>query len=1121
MTAQEIYANTVAQKSKGRGNTGAFADNSQTIQQSKPVVQNKPKPKSNVQKFTDFGEAAIAGNARGMKAIFGFVGNTAKNTFEGIKDFADPVAKVATGWYEQDQKQVDLLNKTNEARLDKVFTDYKAGRLTKDQYQQQLQDISKERNQISTQVDKNMSVIRADKDRVIEGAINTAITIVSVGSYAGVGTSLKAGAGIQKASFFKGAGFTNAILTSRGGAAFIKAEELIAKIPSVRALLARNGAKFANTSRGVINQSIRDAVVGAFIKEPFMYHSTIDDVRSIYKDINEGELNMGTLGRVAFTVTLAFDGGILGAGGKMFKYGQDKLALATLGRGSMLDDLSKRFKDSNPRSWVNWIDEAVDETDKLERVKYLKITQEMNLQRWGDSTNAVEAIAYHMSANGSIDIGQKTFGEFMDGQVKYLKNYERIEDLASRGKITDSLGNVIGPGKLALGTFDQTARQNLIDTMQNMTYMQRVQHIESSTEFWAQNSIMRNKLLKAVHDAETKGSDFSKAIQSIDTAENLSKYLPKQIAKEMAKDGYVLIAPVKNLSKFIPEQSTRELVTDNIINGIDTVGTVSVVPVLNNFHGILAKAGLSTQAANDVAYKQLYSTVTANMNDLPVITQIMDQSVTKQLNVTASGKFVLDTLQEFATNKAPVLNIGMVNAISDIRQLRIGEIVEAMANKGIRISKVDAKDISNAIVDSYKELPLQLRGLGDRFVDNMFKYVPGFSKYNRLQSALRYTYNPFFRVQEVTETAILSRMSSGNLIWGKGLQALEDTATKLDNARLFNTGFSGAGARDDVVLGRITANISRQQKRDLAGMAMKLADKRGITIDKMITDHFDELEDALKVVVQYPSKGIISSPLARTLNLAFFPTRYNLKVTGLVAKSLAKQPPVVQYAVINGIMDASNWLKTDEGIAWESENSEALGVLRWITPYGSIESVINMLNGSVDSVSDLGVLGGLPAGVIFQTLDSQGVFQNVPGPLKYQTPYVNPKTGEVYADKIPDSVKAKAAVALGDFINSVFTYPGRILGLPGKGEAIRGAVGTVLKTDKNEYEYVDVESKLTPLQKRKSDILKQKALDELTHDETLELYRTDGQWSTPNLASLVASPKIRQPKKKTKLGREV
>jgi hypothetical protein len=363
-------------------------------------------------------------------------------------------------------------------------------------------------------------------------------------------------------------------------------------------------------------------------------------------------------------------------------------------------------------------------------------------------------------------------------------------------------------------------------------------------------------------------------------------------------------------------------------------------------------------------------------------------------------------------------------------------------------------------------------------------------------------------------------MTSGNLIWGKGIKALDDVAKKLDDVRMFNTGFSGAGARDDIVLGRITANISKAQKRDLAGMAMKMADKRGISIDKMITDHFDELEDALKVIVQYPSKGIISSPLARTLNLAFFPMRYNLKVANIAAQVLAKQPPVVQYAVINGFIDASSWLKSDEGILWQSENSEALGILRWITPYGSVESVMNMLNGSVDSISDLGVLGGLPAGIFFQTLESQGAFQNIPGPLKYQTPYVNPKTGEVYPEKIPESVKAKAAVAMGDFINSIFTYPGRTLGLPGKGELIRGSVGNILKTSKDESEFVDVEAKLTPLQKRQSDILKNKALEDLTHDETLELFRTDGQWSTPNIGALVGSPKVRQPKTKLTLGKE-
>jgi len=906
------------------------------------------------------------------------------------------------------------------------------------------------------------------------------------------------------------------------GPSLIKAEELATRIPSVKALLARNGAKFTKDT-GVINRSIKDAAVGLLLKQPFVYHYQIDDVASIYKDIAEDNLNKGTLAKIAFTVTLGFEGGIFGLTSKSLKKGRETLSVATLGRGSMLDDLSRRFADGNPRAWVKWLDEAVDPTDRARRIKHLRITQEMNLQRWGTSEEAVSAIALHISANESVNLAQRTFGDFMDRQAKYLDNFEAIDKLAGQGLITDATGQAIGRGKIALGSFDRVARDNLAQELKGLTYMVQVALIQGKADegvFWAQNEITRDKVLFAINNASRESGDISKAIQDINTAENLSKYLPKELADKLGKDGYIMIVPERNLNKFVQVEDTRKLVTSEIVSGVDSLTTKEAIPALNGFHGVLYRAGLSPESANDIAYKQLYATVTDNLSDTLVAKKIVDPKAIAGYNSTKTGKTILTALQDFATKKPPnaILSFGgktsAVNAITDIRQLTIDEIVEAMSKQGIAISKAEGKEIAKTIIDGYKSLPMELRGLGDRFTDNMFKYVPGFAKYNRVQSALRYTYNPFFRVQESVETKILSKMRSGNLLWGKTSGELDNVAAKLDDARIFNTGFSGEGARNDVVLGRITANIGKRQKRDLAGLATKLAENKGLTVDQMLTDHIDELEDALRVIVQYPSRGVLNSPLARTLNLAFFPMRYNIKVAGLAAQFISKQPPVVQLAIINSVLDANKFLKSDEGIRWKSDNSEALGVLRWVTPIGSVESVVNLLgmgSGSVDSISSLGVLGGLPAGVFFQILDSQGAFQNIPGPIKYSTPYVNPKTGEVFADKIPDSAKAKAAVVLTDFINSTFTYPGRIIGLPGKGLAIRDSVGTVFQTNKEDYHYVDQTDKLTDLQRRQSEILKNRALDDLTDDELLTIYQTEGRWSIPNLAALNGQPKVKTP----------
>ena len=164
----------------------------------------------------------------------------------------------------------------------------------------------------------------------------------------------------------------------------------------------------------------------------------------------------------------------------------------------------------------------------------------------------------------------------------------------------------------------------------------------------------------------------------------------------------------------------------------------------------------------------------------------------------------------------------------------------------------------------------------------------------------------------------------------------------MDEARIFTSSLYGEAAQDQV-LGRITANITQGQKRDLAGLALDMAKKKGTTIDDMIINHADELDDALRVIVQYPKKGFLASPLARTLNLAFFPMRYNLKVTKVAAEALAKQPPYIQKAVLHSLFTMGDWLKSDEGIRWQQQHQDAIRLLNWVTPINSIAYTMNLL----------------------------------------------------------------------------------------------------------------------------------------------------------------------------------
>jgi hypothetical protein len=191
----------------------------------------------------------------------------------------------------------------------------------------------------------------------------------------------------------------------------------------------------------------------------------------------------------------------------------------------------------------------------------------------------------------------------------------------------------------------------------------------------------------------------------------------------------------------------------------------------------------------------------------------------------------------------------------------------------------------------------------------------------------------------------------------------------------------------------------------------------------------------------------------------------------LPPRKLASQPPSIQLAVIQGMHKLRPWLQSDEGIQWQADHAEAIKVFAWATPVGNIQQLGKLLGGNVDSWGDMGLLGGLPFGLISQTLDAEGIIQ-------LNKPYVNPSTGEVFPDYIPKNTKAQAAVALESLIGSVFSFPGRTLGLPGKQAGIRDFVNQFIATNGSDFEKRINTDRLTPLQKNMVRVLNGDTSDE-------------------------------------------
>lgn len=388
--------------------------------------------------------------------------------------------------------------------------------------------------------------------------------------------------------------------------------------------------------------------------------------------------------------------------------------------------------------------------------------------------------------------------------------------------------------------------------------------------------------------------------------------------------------------------------------------------------------------------------------------------------------------------------------LTDLRQLHVGEVAQTLD-----ISSADARKVIGITKNMYSEIPLSLRGAARKVQDVNLKYNPIAAPYARLQSKLRYGVNPFFRAQQRIEAATLGQVVTGGYSPAKdvsGTIKLMRESGFLPNANIGSTGETlldvGRGTK-------ITARLTRSEENSLGRVLEATAAKNGTSVKEELAN--EDTRRLLRAIVQNPKEGILSSNFARATNMLFFPSSYNAKVTGLALKALSKQPPAVQFGVIKSVNDFHNWLGTKEGTQWQRDNSEVIGLISYFTPINSIQQIYNAV--SHGNPAELGVIGGLPFGVVQRVLEGQGV---VP---KSTPPYLDPKTGNIVPDKIPQTDMARIQQALRDILGTVFTFPGRQAGMGSKNDVINAATGGLLTPTAGGFKSV-TRTDLTPSQKR-------------------------------------------------------
>lgn len=1052
---------------------------------STPVAATTPK-KENLglpgvaQKFKDFGRQT--GNAAEFitAKTAGFVKNSIVDIAKAGIGTAKTIRDAQVQPY-QNKVYADI-GRQLEAKQSTVLQDYKSGRMSREDFLKTSEDLNKAFNELNKETMK-ISAGPTPVQRATEVA-ETAINALSLGSL----TSVKTGGEQVAKEGLEG-------LIQKG---VFGLDDLITKVPAARELIERNTATLAKreaqklageTLEEYLYREGKSVASGLLIKRPLFYQSNIGGAQEIYNKILKDKDYAGAGWSAAWLATQMIGGGPLGGAIKLGGDIKSKVKALATGKGSVLDELSKRIGTGSSAQGARYFSKLSQKAPNAfaEDEKAARIIFETNLRMSGDDAGqAAEKILTHYEQHG-YDLRNVTIPQI----VADAKRWVQADEVGQRvAKLIDSEN----ADKYVVVRWDKVAKEGLASTLVKAgnDYQARVAALYEMADRpgigWGNNPILMKKLEKAIQNPDAKA--MVDEIRAISTVGTIAKEVPAKQAKELADLGYSLAIPFGGRKiQAIDYNDTRKLVTAAIKGDTEIFDVAKAPqPEISAIASTLRRFGLSPESANEVGRQKLSQSLVANLDQTKIGKELGLGSIND--DTTAGGRAILSKLQEYIEKKRPnrigkLATLGRADssAITDIRMLYTDEIQDAL-----NISEDAAKSVSKAITEAYMKVPLEFRGIGNKVTDALYRYNPAQKYYSRIQSALRYTYNPFFRAQERVETALLSRAKGHNLVWMKKRSELNEAVKILEDRGIFSKTPSSLGeAAEDIALrGRITATLTSGQKRDLAGLAGKIAESKGMTLERMASEFPDEIDDALRVVVQYPNKGIINSPLARTINLAFFPMRYNAKVTGVIAKELAKAPPSVQLATINGMFEMKNWLRSDEGIAWQAQHADAIQVLKWITPINSIESTMKLLSGDIHSAGDLGLLGGLPLGFITQILDGQGI-------ININKPYVNPKTGEVIPDYIPKTTRARASVAITDLLSSMFTFPGRILGLPGKEATLRDVVKSFIKTNGKDFDKQLNTEELTPLQKNWVRVLKgdtsEEAIDSLYQSPAEGAYR--------------------------------
>lgn len=1007
-----------------------------------------------------------------VKTVATDFGHLSESAFRGVVHSTENMAKGVWNFlpstYHLASDAIDTYNQHNAVnhlleQQQNLNAQWKSGRISTAEFKSGLKDIVDAQNKLTKEISATSTRIGHDGQAEAINTIQTAAAIITVMT-AGVGGLLTEGASPEVMS---------AVDYFTGDVASLKAgEAAIGK-------LALNKQLYENLSDGVkgaLTESMRVAVNGSSkltagnisrvaitnlaLKYPLYFSSMAYPAEQVYQELNTGKYGDAAK-NIAIDAAIAVGAGPFGQFlGRGAKAGLGYLSKSTFDRAAYIDELAKLVGSKLPGHDPQVMLDAIANNPKL--IKNISSNEAINLYAADNNpVKAVYRLADAMARNDGTDIAMQHPAQFLQEASDHIDAAREFDTYAKQ----KNLGLFV-PGRWTMTNRNFTASMiqdstrgvaknevqgKMLETWENI----KSQFPNSS---YANSPSLDRQIKNIIMDNPKTPGKVAKEIRKIE-AGKLAEGFPSPLIMRNAEKGFIPIQPT-NLEAPFREGSGK--ITSNLgkvsplaEHGQDPFIKAShPLPVLSWVGTAISKAGLSPVAAQQSVQKEFRTILAKRLGGADLLSKVAGKD----------GEDKADYLIKQLSNKANEINQNMRfrrAQINDLRFLTVKDIMEAT-----KVSDAEARQLRGMIIDSYIQVPYEIRGMGDRVVDWNYKLNPLAKPYARVQGSVRFAYNPIFQARVSYKGEFLKQLQTrgsfptitglnwlGRFFFRGTYRQLDSTVALLDSHGLYGAGgameqaegFSGSAVR--FINGEqkgIQATLSQAQKRIGAGLVVKMADRVGLPVEDFIKQYPTEARNGVQALFHYdPRASFLNSPLTKTLNIAFFPFRFETKVAMYMAKALTEATPMTRYAVTMGMLDAHRFLQSEAGMAWYAQYQPVIGFLQYFSPLETLSQIANQLTG-VDNLihgepyfaGQFGELGGLPFGWIPQLLDSAGL-------THFAEPFVSSTTGQPAKEYVPTDAFGEINAAIQDLVGQLFTYPGSEVGLPSKGSIERFIAGGV------------------------------------------------------------------------------